>query len=488
MLTFSRHPLQAALLATVAGITLTACDGTELPLDTQNCETLDSRTYITEALGELGATEQGVSYGHWQIRFDNGTVHMQQSDFILTETYECLGGEILSTNNAGEVRHLNFSNDLSSLSFNPLNGAVKTYNYSPTNNNSAACNAVKGNSYLDETYASWALSGASPEEGLFPVKPSLTMQLDFDGATSRVNIITENTNTQGHYDCATGTLHIHSNVDDATPMLASNVTSNTFTVADGDALINMELNLPRPSTPPPMACAEIYEPVCAIVSSPEPCNGLPCPAPTYETFGNECEAQQAGAVIQQAGECGELEKQPVTQLNMPCPANIDPVCAKEAPSRVCITEPCYSNAYNTYNNSCETGRTLAQQVYKGTCELLEDTFALNTPAATITATLPNVTKSFTVTKSVIVGDELQVTLGYSGCAQQQFDFMVDASFSDDQNPVVTTAFVARVNDDCEAYFTTQYRYDLLPIKGWYNKISGSQTGNIVLPDLGTYQF
>jgi len=56
------------------------------------------------------------------------------------------------------------------------------------------------------------------------------------------------------------------------------------------------------------ACISVYDPVCAIVTTPIVCVTTPCILPKeYTTFGNACEASLEKAAVVLDHDCGNLE-------------------------------------------------------------------------------------------------------------------------------------------------------------------------------------
>ena len=237
-----------------------------------------------------------------------------------------------------------------------------------------------------------------------------------------------------------------------------------------------------------VACTREYAPVCAAVTTTEPCDTIPCPAVIHKTFGNKCEAKVAKARILQTGECGKLENTPVTSIEGACPAVFDPVCAKDEGKIVCVTEPCPSHQYQTFGNACEAQLTLATVVHGGECGDLEGVPAFAEPPVKIAENLPTTEKTVTISNVRFTGDVLTVTLGYSGCRPQHFDFYVSNLFLE-SNPVqANSVFKPMVEDLCLAVFSTEFSYDLIPLKHAYQQAYQTERGEIILRGIGRYVF
>jgi len=238
----------------------------------------------------------------------------------------------------------------------------------------------------------------------------------------------------------------------------------------------------------PIACTKEYNPVCAAETVNEPCTTLPCPAVRHTTFGNPCMARAAKAPVIHEGECGKLEGTPVTNLEGACPAVHGPVCGKDEGQIACITAPCPTHQYKTFGNSCEAGLALAAVVKDEECGKLEGVVAFAEPPVKTVAKLPGTDKTVTVDKVQFEGDRLFVTLGYSGCSPQHFDLYVSTRFMESYPVQSATVFVPRVEDACLAYFTTEFAYDLIPLKHAYQEAYQTQEGEINLRGIGVYKF
>jgi hypothetical protein len=122
------------------------------------------------------------------------------------------------------------------------------------------------------------------------------------------------------------------------------------------------------------------------------------------------------------------------------------------------------------------------------CGKLEGTIAFAEPPVTIVEKLPAVEKEVKVDNVRFEGDRLFVTLGYSGCAEQHFDLQISSIFME-SNPVqAETVFVPAVNDRCLAYFTTEFAYDLIPLKHAHQQGYHQEHAEIILRGIGRYRF
>lgn len=239
----------------------------------------------------------------------------------------------------------------------------------------------------------------------------------------------------------------------------------------------------KPYIEEPTACTEQYAPVCTAAPDTAPCKTIPCPAVLHKTFSNDCFARVANATILNAGECGKLEGTPVTQLDGACTTDVPGACAKTVSNIVCVTTPCPTHVYKTFNNRCEAGRVLASVIGDGPCGSLQGVTAGGEPPVKLVETLPR-PSSAKVSKASIKGDVLTLSLGYSGCGPQHFDLYIGKAFLKSKPVQVNVAFKAQREEACDAYFLTEFSYDLLPLKQLY----GAEHGEIVLPEMGTYIF
>ena len=239
----------------------------------------------------------------------------------------------------------------------------------------------------------------------------------------------------------------------------------------------------KPFIEEPTACTLQYDPVCAAVTDSAPCKTIPCPAVVHKTFGNACEAGVARASVVRTGECGKLEGTPVVRLEGACTADAPGACAKTTSSIVCVTTPCPTHIYKTFSNRCEAGRVLASVIGDGPCGSLQGVTAGGEPPVKLVDSLPNPSAA-KASNVQFKSDVLTLTLGYSGCGPQHFDLYIGKAFLKSKPVQVNFAFKAQREEACEAYFTTEFSYDLLPLKQLY----GAEHGEIVLPGIGSYVF
>ena len=83
----------------------------------------------------------------------------------------------------------------------------------------------------------------------------------------------------------------------------------------------------------------------------------------------------------------------------------------------------------------------------------------------------------------IEDDTLTLTVSYSGgCASHDFTLVADDGFQEEADSVQLKVSVAHNanGDNCEAYLTEAYDFNLAPIKMLYQKTYGEDAGAIVL--------
>lgn len=237
------------------------------------------------------------------------------------------------------------------------------------------------------------------------------------------------------------------------------------------------------SSDEPIFCTLELAPVCGGVSSSEPCGALPCPKMTHQTFGNDCMLAGAGTLELFSGECGEKEDTPVTEIAGDCDLQYDPVCGKKETGIVCVTAPCESAEYKTYGNFCTLGLDRAQQVFTGECGDLEGEITTNEPAVYVVPEYPTFPAGnpVNVTAASIDGDLLSVSLAHSGCQAIHYDLYVSSSFAEVAIPITNAVFVPMGDaGDCEALFTTDFVYDLLPLKQTFINMYPVNSGEFTL--------
>lgn len=238
-------------------------------------------------------------------------------------------------------------------------------------------------------------------------------------------------------------------------------------------------------------CTEEYAPVCGVKPVSEPCQTAPCPARVYQTYSNRCKADygQVHVVSEQA--CPEeLEGQAASgPLSGGCTAHYDPVCGKAKTGIQCVTAPCDNYAFKTYGNQCEAFLALADVSFAGECGTgLEGVPTFESPTVRLSEALPETTKSVNVSDVQWDGDIVSFNLSYSGCSPQHFDFHISTAFKESFPVQVDAVFKPMVEDFCDAHWTSEFSYDLKPLKHLYQQAYQTDTGKIQIEGIGLYEF
>ncbi len=532
------------LCSLIAAAALTGCGGDEDLPDSLLCAALEGTSYFTTTLEESGNTPSGINLGHWRIHFAKGEAQMFQSDIGMVGQYQCSESSVELTLN-GSSQTLQFNEDLTRLAFNPFGGDDLDYvRNDSVSGNALQCDQVRGREYtgpelpvssenddgstgsaiaFSETgqSADVRLQGSDGYTGIFECSTGelhihrdetdtepVVVTISGDGEMLEFTIddigyqLTAVDNGDGMacieiYDPVCGIdLNPDQCRDDACPLGVYKTYSNSCfaglanaPVVFSDECGELEGQAVKDEQ---TACTLEYAPVCAAATVIEPCLTAPCPRQVFETFGNRCAADVADARFLSDGECGDdKEGQEVTDLNgyFACPAVYLPVCGKIATDLQCVTAPCPTHTYRTFGNSCEAGLFLAGFVSEGECpEGLAGEQVTGEPVVVMADELPEPVGGIKVVEADIKGDVLAVTLTYGGCDPHHHSLTVHNAFME-SNPVqVQYRFVPVVNQLCRALITTDFQYDLTPLKLAYQKAYKTQSGEIVLEGLGTYRF
>lgn len=524
------------ILVFIGLITLLSGCGAEKPgmaKDKQQCGEIDGRIYFTKTLEVGGLSITGPSLMHWNVQFKDNQLVYRQTDTVESVEYACVDGEVVSAS----ADKIAFNKDLSSVTIT-RNGGSWQYELGKMEPKYNPCAEVEGRRYAVPTDA---------VDRLLAPAAQITSVAFGEGQTA-VYTSLSGESSEGIYDCSADAMHLHRNQSDTAPIEVSvnrhgiDITldingEKTILTEERDPVVCTAEYKPVCSVKPqlvqclvapcpsgfyqtasnrcesdrkgwlfqsdgecgelegqpyyePVACTKEYNPVCGAVVSTQPCGDVPCPKRVYETFGNRCMAEAARAIAVTEGECGKTEGQ-IVEGSLPgiCTAIYDPVCGKHDENIVCITTPCPSHKYQTFGNQCNANFAQASTVFTGECGSLDGVLVDGEPPVHMVDELPTTGKTVTIVESSIDGDILTVTLGYSGCSAQHFQFFAGKSFLE-TNPVqAEVVFKPLVEDECEAYFTTQFHYDLLPLKAVWQSGYGNTSGEIILRGgLGSYQF
>lgn len=250
------------------------------------------------------------------------------------------------------------------------------------------------------------------------------------------------------------------------------------------------LAAPEPGRDDVAACTQPYQPVCAVVPAVAPCHNAPCPTPVYQTIACAAEAHRLGvSIVKQAACAASSEGEPASApLPIGCTKEYAPVCALARADIACVTEPCPTHAYATYGNACTAEADLAQISFAGECGDLEGSVSLGEPPVAISELPPEGDDNVQVVSAEIEGDILTATVNYSGCGPQHVSLVIFDAFRESDPVQVGSAFQLQEQQHCDALHTGTYRYDLRPLKVRYQVAYQTESGRIVIPSIGLYEF
>lgn len=510
------------------------------------CDYIKNRHYYTAELGENGDTLDGVRLGHWSAHFADGLVRFNHSDVGSSGSYTCEHGEVVISLDGAAPVVLEFDHGE-----NPNNSHLQPYNafrFSPLGLENKLYLAAKAeqaaNFALCESVAGRSYRAAPPgDPAVIAIE---TPFIDFGKAQVVEYEITGSGQApfSGIFECDLGEIHLHSSASDTDPVVVrlhsdsadriiaeqgdysiEMVAAGSECVADGEVCVaepqsvqcfttpcpdGFHKTVTRCATQPPVpyeivqegTCGDLEgqpwyaqtectkgEPVCGAVLKMDPCTSLPCPRAVHQSFDDACAASDANAPVLFEQVCGKSEGEPVAELPIACTEKLGfPVCAKSPADIQCVTAPCPTHQYQSFADECVARTQLAAFAFSGACADLEGTLAFEQPPVRVVEQLPKVEKSVEVISAAIADDVLTVELGYSGCSEQHFHFYASSFFLESAPVQVEYAFEPLVNDACLAYFTTEFVYDLLPLKHVYQQAYQTQTGTVVLPGIGSYSF
>lgn len=520
---------------------ISTCDTDDKAL----CEQINHTNFYSDALHERGRTPDGMALGHWSLAFADGSLTISQSDYIMAGSYRCKDGAILATYEPVTDQPLQFSEDYSKLAFDIAGDASISYSQ-VTVNQREDCSAVRGRSYQVDPAELAAVT--------LPVGSQF--EIIFGDQSATMTLGTE-TFDDAIFDCDLDKLHVHRSANDTLPVTAQVLDHGDALLVQINDFTQWRFIEHNPHycpslyepvcgvDPTPIACliapcpvgvyktyandcvAEVakadkyglqpgecgdkegqvyyqshpctmeYAPVCAISTVTSPCTLSPCPNQHYQTYSNQCHARSNGAQILTNEACdrdleGTKVVAPLIGL-IACPNVFEPVCGKASSGLVCITAPCPTHEYATYPNSCVATSSAADITWQSECGQLDGAISSSEPPVSLVEKLATVNKIISA-KAAVENDILSVTLSYSGCEEQHFDFQVETAFFDpmtDNGAHVrgaNFAFIPMVEDSCEAIQITELRYDLLPLKAHYQQTLDRSSGEILLPGLTVYRF
>ncbi|WP_157960343.1 hypothetical protein [Marinimicrobium alkaliphilum] len=148
--------------------------------------------------------------------------------------------------------------------------------------------------------------------------------------------------------------------------------------------------------------------------------------------------------------------------------------------------------YRTFGNTCEATVEDAIVSFQSVCGELEDELAEASRPIVVHDSIEQLPKSsggVTVLDSEISQDVAELVLEHSGgCDEHRFDLHVAPPFMESWPLQINTRLTHHTEDNCEAVVTTHVSIDLLPLKNLYHLNYNSDSGEIMIPYTGLYQF
>jgi len=174
----------------------------------------------------------------------------------------------------------------------------------------------------------------------------------------------------------------------------------------------------------------------------------------------------------------------LTLGGLACPDLYDPVCA--------LTQEDAEFQYQTFSNSCYASRDGANVVFGSRCGALENEVSGASQAIIVHESidqLPEASSDITVLDSEITGDVATLTIEHGGgCGEHRFDLHVAPPFMESWPLQIHGRLTHETDDTCLAAITTAVNIDLLPLKNLYRTSYGDEPGEIMIPQVGLYQF
>lgn len=541
------RPIAIALTATL----MVACGEeqnglTNIAEQQAHCAALDGQTYYSESLRVGGHTLEGVGYNYWELGFRDGEMIAFYTDVGEVVAYHCTedGQVALSSSHMGP---LSFSDDWQKLYFNPNQGDPITYRrHSPDRAEVSRCLQVRGNHYAlvqdavaddgpipietpffnfgETTSVEFALGDGGTQMGYYSCQlgvlrvhrdledtDPMELRVQPDGGLlwqredGEWELEKQDEGSPPSGEDPVACPDIYETVCGVIPSpvlclstpcaigILTQFKNSCYADAEGAIVVNdigcHGGNINQPYFPAEPLCEDAFEPVCGAAVVNDPCDQAPCPATVHATFQNACTVEVSAAPSFFEGECGDLEGTRVSSLEGACPAVWDPVCGLvPQPEIACVTEPCPSHEYRTFGNACAAGLSLASGVFEGECGALENTLTMGEPPVQLTSSLPSSDLVMYIENASIEDDLLSVDLGYTGCHIQHFNLYVSSEFNESDPVEVAFSFVPQKVTNCVPLFGTRFVYDLRPLKHAYQQAYQTESGEIAIPEIGTYRF
>jgi len=169
----------------------------------------------------------------------------------------------------------------------------------------------------------------------------------------------------------------------------------------------------------------------------------------------------------------------------------EPVCGKAEATINCVTTPCPTHMYSTYGNSCYAELDEALIAFPGECEGLENQVSFADPPVNILefADDPEEGSNTDILLAEIDGDVLNLEVQYSGgCSDHEFTLYVSNDFME-SNPVQSETVLSHIEQDpCDSVVTDDISFDLLPIREFYRRSYGEDSSGIILLGIEFYDW
>ena len=177
-----------------------------------------------------------------------------------------------------------------------------------------------------------------------------------------------------------------------------------------------------------------------------------------------------------------------------CTQDVTPVCAKKPFSGiVCVTTPCDTDQYFTYDNSCKALADNAWIALESECGGLEEQVSPHIKPAYVSniALIDIQDDGYSILESSIEDDILTILFEVSGgCGSHDFTFYADNVFLESFPVQLNAAVGYQANDSCDSIIQVEESFDLSPIQETYmrNYPDTVEPSWIMINEFGTYQF
>ena len=466
--------LKLVIAISITGI-FTACGGSNASQDPPEesvsiCSKINNTSYYGKRFS-VGYFITPEYRHHTSIWFDAGEFLARDSDYGVLGSYVCdEHGDITAVDLAGNPEEFNFSDDLDTLTSNVI-GPVEYARISSNPEPYPSCSSVSGRRFIDV-----ASSLNDSSDGLNPPE----IALFFDNVQG-VELYEFGVLSSGFYDCEASALHIHRSETDTEPRTIIVGDDAQMTIVLDDHRVTL-VEAPDYS----IACQEESVIACTAGITTEPCLETPCPGYQVNTYENRCAADASGELLlRYSSACAQDVSWRDDNIGdfapVRCSSDGASVCGKYR----------YGNSFKSYDPTCISDVTLTTYSFDGECGVLEDQVSMDAaPPVQLQTQGELITSDNLVSfeQPLIAQDKLFVTLIYRACAPLHFTLNVLAQESAAQVPSVSFTFNELVNSDCQEQFTTQFEYDLLPLKHWYQNVNTVAAMAVDLGDLGLYSF